>query len=194
MPLSYQNLKDSPTLFHQSQPDCVKIIEMKKLRLSRVIPLVAAVVLILIAYLVFASRRQTLSYFEFFAEEQVAYKDLTSVLDETPRAFFFCTESNADCRYIDTKMIRVLIEDANTSRFDHITLVDTATMNPAILPSVTKATLGFAHIPAFAILSYRNDKIIVHAVLEWTTETPFTSLNLKDWMKENDLWLNEYTN
>lgn len=167
---------------------------MKKIRLTRVLPIIAAVFLILTAYLVFASRRQTLSYFRFFAEEQVAYKDLIEVLDETPRAFFFCTQSNADCRYIDTKMIQVLINDANTTRFDHITLVDTATMNPSILPSVTKATLGFAHVPAFAILSYKNGKILIHAVLEWTTDTPFTSLNLKDWMKENDLWLNEYTN
>ena len=53
---------------------------MKKLRLTRVIPLIAAVILILIAYLIFASRRQTLSYFEYFAEEQVPYKELIDVL------------------------------------------------------------------------------------------------------------------
>ena len=167
---------------------------MKKLRFPRLILMASAVILIVVAYLVFASRRQTLVYFESFAEERVDYEELIDVLDETPRAFFFCTESDVDCRYIDTKMIRVLINDANTTRFDHITLVDTASMNQSILPSVTKATLGFSHIPAFAILSYRNGKVIVHAVLEWSTENPFTQLNLKDWMKENDLWLNEYTN
>lgn len=167
---------------------------MKKLRIFRIVVISSALVLIIIAYMTFASRRQTLIYFENFALEQIPYDDLIDVLDETPRAFFFCTESDADCRYIDTKMIRVLISDANTTRFDHISLVDTASMNPSILPSVTKATLGFSHIPAFAILSYRNGKIIVHAVLEWSTDNPFTRLNLKDWMKENDLWLNEYTN
>lgn len=167
---------------------------MKNLRRSRVILILIALLLIIISYSTFASRRQTLVYFDHLAKEQISFSDLTNVLDETPRAFFFCTQSDADCRYIDTKMIRVLVADANTERFDHISLVDTSSMNPSVLPSVTKATLGFSHFPAFAILSYRRGKIIIHAVLEWSKNEPFTNLNLKDWMKENDLWLNEYTN
>ena len=167
---------------------------MKNLRVSRILLIGVILTTILVTYFAFASRRQTLVYFESFAKDQIPFSELIDVLDETPRAFFFCTQADTDCRYIDTKMIRVLIADANTQRFDHITLVDTSSMNLAVLPSVTKATYGFSHFPAFAILSYRNGKIIVHAVLEWEKEAPFTFLNLKDWMKENDLWLNEYTN
>lgn len=167
---------------------------MKNLRLSRIIVIVVLILTIVISYFWFSARRQTLTYFKNLAKDQIPFNELLDVLDETPRAFFFCTQDNADCRYIDTKMIRVLTSDANTERFDHITLVDTATMNLAVLPSVTKATYGFSHFPAFAILSYRNGKIVVHAVLEWEKDAPFTFLNLKDWMKDNDLWLNEYTN
>jgi len=110
------------------------------------------------------------------------------------KAYFFCTKNNKDCRYIDTEMLDILNIDAHVERFDNIFLVDTASLDKTILPSALKSRFGFSDVPAFAILSYENGTILVHSVLQWTNASPFTAANLKEWMKENKLWLTEYTN
>jgi len=62
-----------------------------------------------------------------------------------------------------------------------------------VLPSAIKSRLGFSHFPAFVTLSKVNDKVIVHSVLEWNDDMNFTKADLQDWMIQNELWLDEYT-
>ena len=91
-------------------------------------------------------------------------------------------------------MLDILVVDAHIERFNNLILVDTATLDSSILPSALKDRFGFSDYPAFAILSYENGSVVIHSVLQWTNTDPFTMLDLKDWMKENKLWLKEYTN
>jgi hypothetical protein len=161
---------------------------------KRLIVSLLALAVFLSLYVFFLAKKQTIVYFEGINATSIPYEDLISKMDATPKAYFFCTESDIDCRYIDTEMLDILIVDAHAERFNNLLLVDTASLDVSILPSALKDRFGFSDYPAFAILSYENGTVIVHSVLQWTNEDPFTMLDLKEWMKENKLWLKEYTN
>jgi hypothetical protein len=153
-----------------------------------------AIVLLFSLYFFYSAKKQEAVIFEGINAQVIEYKDLIQSLSSEGQTYFFCTKTNIDCRYIDTEMIDVLNIDAHVERFDNILLVDTATLDNTILPSALKSRFGFSDVPAFAILSYENGSIVIHEVLQWTNEDPFTALDLKEWMKENKLWLSEYTN
>jgi len=169
-------------------------MKIKRSIKKQLILIIVALAVFLSLYVFFLAKKQTIVYFEGLNAETIPYEDLIPTMDSSPKAYFFCTENSVDCRYIDSEMIDILLIDAHVSRFDNILLVDTATLDKSILPSALKARFGFSGFPAFAILSYENGTVVIHSVLEWTNSDPFTMLDLKDWMKENKLWLKEYTN
>lgn len=160
----------------------------------RIIVFLLALAVFLSLYVFFLAKKQTVVYFESINATSIPYEDLIAKMDTEPKAYFFCTDSDADCRYIDTEMLAILLVDAHAERFNNLILVDTATLDASILPSALKDRFGFSDYPAFAILSYENGAVVIHSVLQWTNTDPFTMLDLKDWMKENKLWLKEYTN
>lgn len=166
-----------------------KRFDIKKLGL-----IVVAGAVFLSLYVYYMAKKQDVIYFKGLNPETVSFEDLTQTMSTTPAAYFFCETDNPDCRYIDTEMINILLIDAHTERFNNLILVDTKTLDSDILPSALLARYGFSGVPAFAILSYENGTIVIHSVLQWSTAEPFTMLDLKDWMKENKLWLPEYTN
>lgn len=169
-------------------------MKIKRSIKKQLILIVVALAVFLSLYVFFLAKKQSFVYFEGLNAQAIPYEDLIQTMDATPKAYFFCTEEDIDCRYIDSEMIDMLLIDAHVSQFNNILLVDTASLDKSILPSVLKARFGFSGVPAFAILSYENGTVIVHSVLQWTNTDPFTMLDLKDWMKENKLWLKEYTN
>lgn len=169
-------------------------MKKRKFKLQRfLIPLIVLGVFVGL-YVFFSAEKQKVVYFKAPNIVHIEFKDLVSEMNTNKVAYFFCTESNVDCRYIDKEILDFLLIDANVEHFDNIIMVDTATMDKSILPSVLQQRFGFSHVPAFAILSYENGRIIIHSVLQWTNSSPFTAFDLKEWMKENKLWLKEYTN
>lgn len=124
----------------------------------------------------------------------VHYEDLIQHLGTDPKAYFFCTEIEANCIYTNNEILDELAKDANTDRFTQIYFVDMAQLDIEILPSAIKSSLGFSHYPAFAMLSRNNKTIQIHAVYEWSEDAVFTPYGLKSWMMANGLWLEEYTN
>ncbi len=172
------------------------IIRMKsrKFKLRRILIPLAIFGFFVGLYVFFSAKKQEVIYFKAPNIVHIAFKDLVTKMDANKVAYFFCTESNVDCRYIDKEILDFLLIDANVERFDNIILVDTETMDESILPSVLQKRFGFSDVPAFAILSYENGEIIIHSVIQWTNTNPFTAFDLKEWMKQNKLWLKEYTN
>ncbi len=172
------------------------IISMKinRFKIRRILMLVIVMALFFSLYFFYSAKKQEFIVFEGINAQVIEYKDLIQTMSTESKAYFFCTKTNIDCRYIDTEMIDVLNIDAHVERFDNIILVDTATLDKTILPSALKSRFGFSDVPAFAILSYENGSVVIHKVLQWTNTDPFTALDLKEWMKENKLWLSEYTN
>jgi hypothetical protein len=169
-------------------------MKISRIKLRRIFIMGIAIVLLFSLYFFYSAKKQEAVIFEGINAQVIEYKDLIQSLSSEGQTYFFCTKTNIDCRYIDTEMIDVLNIDAHVERFDNILLVDTATLDNTILPSALKSRFGFSDVPAFAILSYENGSIVIHEVLQWTNEDPFTALDLKEWMKENKLWLSEYTN
>jgi hypothetical protein len=169
-------------------------MKINRLKIRRLLIIGIALTLLLSLYVFYSAKKQEVVVFEGLNAQVIPYKDLIQSMSIEKQAYFFCTKTNIDCRYIDTEMIDVLNIDAHVERFENIVLVDTATLDKTILPSALKSRFGFSDVPAFAILSYENGSIVIHKVLQWTNEDPFTALDLKEWMKENKLWLSEYTN
>lgn len=132
--------------------------------------------------------------FNHYNKLHVDYLNIKEHIAYDTKAYFFCSPNNDDCIYTDTEIIPALLDIANTEIFDQIYYVDITDINENILPSALKNHLGFSNYPAFAVLSYENNKIVVHSVYEWRDDSVFTVQNLKQWMVENQLWKTEYTN
>jgi hypothetical protein len=165
------------------------------LKLSRVIIIITFVVIILtLVYINFSAQKQTKDIYSVLNSETIRFNSLVQSLTPEKKAVLFCDETNPDCQYIMINMIKILLNDANVSKFDNIYLVDTKDMDYGILPSSLKAAYGFSHIPAFVVLNYDNSRINYYSVLEWNSSKPFAIEDLKQWMKENKLWLSTYTN
>ncbi|NTW95116.1 MAG: hypothetical protein HGB31_00650 [Erysipelotrichaceae bacterium] len=169
-------------------------MKINQLKIRRILILGIAIALFLSLYVFYSAKKQEVVVFEGLNAQVIEYRNFIQTMSTESKAYFFCTKTNIDCRYIDTEMIDVLNIDAHVERFENIILVDTATLDMTILPSALKSRFGFSDVPAFAILSYENGSVVIHKVLQWTNTDPFTALDLKEWMKENKLWLSEYTN
>jgi len=169
-------------------------MEKRKIKLRRFLVPLIVLGLFVGLYVFFSAKKQEVVYFKAPNIEHIQFKDLVTRMDSNKVAYFFCTQSNVDCRYVDKEILDFLLIDANVEHFNNIIMVDTATMDETILPSILKQRFGFSNVPAFAMLSYENGRIIIHSVLQWTNSDPFTAFDLKEWMNENKLWLKEYTN
>lgn len=141
----------------------------------------------------FMPTEQNLELFKNLNPVTIEYKDLNNHLTETVQAYFFCTYDDQNCLYTHNEIIKPLLLSASAERFERITYVDATALDENVLPSAIKSRLGFSHYPAFVTLSKVNDKIIVHSVLEWNDDMNFTKVDLRDWMIQNQLWLDEYT-
>ncbi len=159
--------------------------------------LLSIIVLVMISalvYLFFKPEEVELVEFKHYNDLHVDYLNIKEHIGNETRAYFFCSAENADCVYTDTEIIPALLDIANTDVFDQIYYVDITDINENILPSALKSHLGFSNYPAFAVLSYENEKIQIHSVYEWRDDSVFTAQNIKQWMVENQLWKIEYTN
>lgn len=142
----------------------------------------------------FKPNEQVLEPFDSLNVVKIDYIDLLNQVNETPKAFFFCTLNNQNCTYTENEIIEPLLKSASSQRFEQIYFVDVEELNQNVLPSAIKERLGFSHFPAFALLSKVDGKINILSVLEWNDAMNFTQYDLKNWMIQNQLWLDEYTN
>lgn len=158
------------------------------------IPTLLLTILIIVAlFFYFMPTEQELGIFDNLNEQKIDYKDLNNHLNESVQAYFFCSEENQNCIYTHNEIVKPLILSASTERFNRIFYVNAEELDENVLPSAIRNRLGFSHYPAFVTLSIVNNKIVVHSVLEWNDDMNFTKVDLKDWMIQNDLWLEEYT-
>jgi len=141
----------------------------------------------------FMPTEQELDIFNNLNEQKLEYAELNTHLNENIQAYFFCQETNQNCIYTQNEIIEPLILSASATRFEKIFYVNSNELDENVLPSAIKNRLGFAHFPAFVTLSKVGDKVIIHSVLEWNDDMNFTKADLRDWMIQNELWLDEYT-
>ena len=162
------------------------------LKISLLIILIIVVSSVLLFYY-FMPTEQNLEIFDNLNPIKIEYKELNNHLNETIQAYFFCTYDDQNCLYTHNEIIKPLLLSASAVRFERITFVNAPELDENVLPSAIKSRLGFSHFPAFVTLSKQNDQIIIHSVLEWNDDLNFTKVDLRDWMIQNQLWLDEYT-
>lgn len=166
---------------------------MKNLIKILIPTLLLTILIIVTLFFYFMPTEQELGIFDNLNEQKIDYKDLNNHLNESVQAYFFCSEENQNCIYTHNEIVKPLILSASTERFNRIFYVNAEELDENVLPSAIRNRLGFSHYPAFVTLSIVNNKIVVHSVLEWNDDMNFTKVDLKDWMIQNDLWLEEYT-
>jgi hypothetical protein len=146
-----------------------------------------------VLFFYFMPTEQELDIFDNLNEEIIEYKDLNDHLDESIQAYFFCSYENQNCIYTHNEILKPLVLSASTTRFEKIFFVNAKELDENVLPSAIRSRLGFSHYPAFVTLSKIDNKIVVHSVLEWNDDMNFTKVDLRVWMIQNQLWLDEYT-
>jgi len=166
---------------------------MKNLVKLSILALIIIIVASTVLFYYFMPTEQELDIFNNLNEQKLEYSELNNHLNENIQAYFFCQETNQNCIYTQNEIIKPLILSASAIRFERIFYVNSNELDENVLPSAIKSRLGFAHFPAFVTLSKVNDKVIVHSVLEWNDDMNFTKADLQDWMIQNELWLDEYT-
>lgn len=166
---------------------------MKNLIKIVILILIFTIILSVSLFFYFMPTEQELGIFDNLNKQKIEYKDLTNHLNESVQAYFFCSEENQNCVYTHNEIVKPLILSASTERFNKIFFVNAEKLDENVLPSAIRNRLGFSHYPAFVTLSMLNDKIVVHSVLEWNDDANFTKVDLRDWMIQNELWLEEYT-
>jgi hypothetical protein len=157
--------------------------------------LILSIIIIISTFLFFyfMPTEQELDIFDNLNEQIIEYKDLNDHLDETIKAYFFCSYDNQNCIYTFNEILEPLVLSASTTRFDKIYFVNAKDLDENVLPSAIRNRLGFSHYPAFVTLSKVDNKVIIHSVLEWNDDMNFTKVDLRVWMVQNQLWLDEYT-
>lgn len=166
---------------------------MKNLLKKSLIIISIIIVSGILLFYYFMPTEQNLDIFDNLNPTIIEYKDLNNHVNETIQAYFFCTYDDQNCLYTHNEIIKPLLLSASAERFERITFVNAPELDENVLPSAIKSRLGFSHFPAFVTLSKQNGKIIFHSVLEWNDDMNFTKVDLRDWMIQNQLWLDEYT-
>lgn len=172
-------------------------MKMKTKRHFLQISIITMILMIMISmtlFIFYKPQEDIIVDFNHYNPVEVDYLSIKDHLGYETKAYFFCSKENIDCIYTDTEIIPNLLTIANTERFEQIYFVDITSIDENILPSALKNHLGFSNYPAFVLLSYTDNNFIIHAVYEWKDDAVFTIQNLKQWMQENNLWKNEYTN
>lgn len=163
-----------------------------------VIKIISVILLLLIAlmslFLYFQPKEETKDPFNSLNPSRVIYEDLLQHVSTQPKAYFFCSPTQADCLYTMHEVVEPLMISANTQSFEQIYFVDISEIDANILPSALKQHLGFSRFPAFVMMSKTESTLNFNSVYEWSDEQIFTPLGLKAWMVENGLWKLEYTN
>lgn len=166
---------------------------MKNIVKISIIILSVIIIVSTILFFYFMPTEQELAIFDNLNEQIIEYKDLNNHLDESIQAYLFCSFDNQNCIYTYNEILKPLVLSASTTRFDEIFFVNAKDLDENVLPSAMRSRLGFSHYPAFVTLSKVDNKIIIHSVLEWNDDMNFTKVDLRDWMIQNQLWLDEYT-
>ncbi len=166
---------------------------MKNIVKILILVIISITIISTMLFFYFKPTEQKLGIFDNLNEQKLEYEDFNQHLNETPQAYFFCAENNQNCSYTHNEIIKPLALSASTDRFEKIYFVNASKLDENVLPSAIKSRLGFSHYPAFVVISKVQDKIVVHSVLEWNDNMNFTKIDLKDWMIQNGLWLDEYT-
>lgn len=102
--------------------------------------------------------------------------------------YFFCVPDDADCTYINDYVFKPLTVILEVEQIDIIEFVDINSLSKEWTPARLKNQWGFDNYPAFVATETVNGEKNILSVLQWNSENPLDSDDLKNWMIENNIW------
>lgn len=111
------------------------------------------------------------------------------VEEDTYHYYYFCSEEDADCLYINQYVLKPLAETLEVEQIDILEYVDISTLPSEWTPLRMKNQWGFDDYPAFAaVLTTPAGERTILSVLQWDANNPMDTEALKNWMIENGIW------
>lgn len=110
------------------------------------------------------------------------------IASSTGRQYYWFCDGSVNCHFLNDNVLRPLADEIKASEFPEFTFVDMSNIRKDISPGRLKATWGFSAFPAFVALEYKDNKIVIHSVLEWRNSAPIGRNELRNWMIENGIW------
>lgn len=102
--------------------------------------------------------------------------------------YFFCVPDDADCTYINDYVLKPLTVILEVEQIDVIEFVDVNALSKEWTPARLKNQWGFDNYPAFVATETINGEKNILSVLQWNSENPMDSDDLRNWMMENNIW------
>lgn len=100
---------------------------------------------------------------------------------------FICAVNNPDCDYVQENVLKPLTSELNIESFDFLQAVNID--EEQYTAGKLRQKWGIESYPAFIKTAVnQNNEIEIISVLQWNSNDPFTSTDLKTWMIDNDCW------
>lgn len=132
--------------------------------------------------------------FDINVEQSIAYKDIVNFLKENEgKHLLFLSDQSQDTQYIEASILMPLLGEFETPLNMAITNVDMKDTSNVSVVNLKKA-LNIDKFPAFVLIeSNPQDKSYeVISSITFTSDSPFTSEELKTWFFNNGLWTGPY--
>ena len=100
--------------------------------------------------------------------------------------FVFIMANNADSQYVLEYVIAPLTDDLKKHPFPSFEVIKLT--DSEISLSALKKKWEINGFPTFLKITVKDQIAEITSKLEWTTETPYDSDDLKKWLDLNDLW------
>lgn len=137
----------------------------------------------------------TASYHIGNGEDYVDYNSLreyvTSTGESSIHYFFFYSKTDEDSVYIKNSVITSVENDTSLQFSKIIETVDITEITQNMDSNVLYEDWGISSYPAFATFTVENGNVMVSHILESSSNHIITALDIKQWLKDNDLYYDE---
>ncbi|MEA4876127.1 hypothetical protein [Anaerorhabdus sp.] len=113
---------------------------------------------------------------------------LTTSGDSSTHYLFFCRFDSDDCNYVQDTVMKSLDAEQGSNLFDIIEYVDVSELENNLTINQLKDDWGFNTYPAFVAISNNSGELKVENYLQWDSENPMSTRELKQWMVDNKIW------
>lgn len=162
--------------------------------LHRRILLIAPIVIVLIAtamflYNLFAPEPAPIVLIDYARSVSIPYDQAEDFLKnrEGVQYLWFC-DASVDCLFVNDNALRPIALESRTSDFVEFVFVDMSNLKRSVTPSRLNSQWGFSNYPAFVSLQYVENEKEILSVLQWEYHNPIGLDNLREWMKENNIY------
>ncbi len=107
--------------------------------------------------------------------------------DGSKHYYFFYSSVDNNCVYVNDTVLRAVAKDTSTDLYSLIETVDITSLDQSFTTNRITAEWGIHSWPAFVAVSVEDSSIIIDNTLEWNSESPMTTTDIKQWLTANNI-------